>query len=236
MPRKLSIKGIPDSLVVEKARSLNTKREILDSLYLKDNSGNRGSISRIIKFYCDDADSILKKLENNGRRAPRQRKVGKSRIHTTYNDIEFTNLVMNSDSISTVMRGFDTKCHGNMYRLVVKKINDLNISTSHFVGNGVNKFGTTPLHEIIIEGKHPHYNRGALKARLYREGLKTEKCEECGIKDWNGKKISFHLDHINGHGKDHRFENLKILCPNCHSQTPTFAGRNIRLKRLRKTD
>ena len=53
------------------------------------------------------------------------------------------------------------------------------------------------------------------------------KCEECGIFDWNGKPLSFQIDHINGDVKDNRAENLKILCPNCHTQTPTWGAKNI---------
>lgn len=68
-----------------------------------------------------------------------------------------------------------------------------------------------------------------LRKRLIREGFKTEECEECGITEWNGKKITFELDHVSGVRADNSLENLKILCPNCHSQTPTFRGRNIRM-------
>ena len=60
-----------------------------------------------------------------------------------------------------------------------------------------------------------------LKSKLYNAGLKTAKCEICGISDWNGKQITLHLDHTNGN-HDNRLENLQILCPNCHSQTPTY--------------
>ena len=66
-----------------------------------------------------------------------------------------------------------------------------------------------------------------LKLRLFTDGYKEIKCEECGIEDkWNGKDIVLELDHINGDKYDNRLENLRILCPNCHSQTETFRGRN----------
>ena len=66
-----------------------------------------------------------------------------------------------------------------------------------------------------------------LKARLFADGYKEVKCESCGIEDtWNGKDIVLELDHINGDRKDNSLENLRILCPNCHSQTKTFRGRN----------
>lgn len=66
-----------------------------------------------------------------------------------------------------------------------------------------------------------------LRSRLIKEGFKEYKCEECGIDEWNGKKISLELDHISGNRLDNSLENLKLLCPNCHSQTHTFRGRNI---------
>lgn len=67
-----------------------------------------------------------------------------------------------------------------------------------------------------------------LKNRLIKEGLKENKCEECKIENWNNKKIVFELDHIDGNNKNNAYENLKILCPNCHSQTPTFRGRKVK--------
>jgi 5-methylcytosine-specific restriction endonuclease McrA len=70
-------------------------------------------------------------------------------------------------------------------------------------------------------------SRGNLKRRLIREGLKASHCELCGISGWLGKPLSLALHHINGDGRDNRLENLQLLCPNCHSQTENFAGRNV---------
>ena len=60
---------------------------------------------------------------------------------------------------------------------------------------------------------------------LYKSGWKEYKCEICGISEWQGKELSLQLDHINGINNDNRIENLRLLCPNCHSQTETFSGR-----------
>lgn len=78
-----------------------------------------------------------------------------------------------------------------------------------------------PLNDIL-SGLYPQFQTYKLKQRLYREGIKINKCEDCGIFEWNGKEIQCELDHIDGNRTNHSLENLKILCPNCHSQTLTF--------------
>jgi DNA-binding transcriptional ArsR family regulator len=71
-------------------------------------------------------------------------------------------------------------------------------------------------------------NRTHLKKRLYDAGLKEPRCERCGLEEWLGEPLSMALHHVNGDGSDNRLENLQILCPNCHSQTDNFSGRNRR--------
>ncbi len=78
----------------------------------------------------------------------------------------------------------------------------------------------------ILTGKHPHFQTFKLKNRIISAGFKNECCEICGILDWNGKKLSFELDHIDGNSRNHLLENLRIICPNCHSQTDTFRSKN----------
>ena len=85
------------------------------------------------------------------------------------------------------------------------------------------KFNT----DDILSGKHPTYRTAKLKARLIKEDYIKCECVWCGIADtWNDKPIVLHLDHINGISNDHRLENLRLLCPNCHSQTDTWCGKN----------
>ena len=69
-------------------------------------------------------------------------------------------------------------------------------------------------------------SRASIKRRLMEAGILKNKCDECGIMDWHGKPLSIQLHHSNGIRNDHRFENLRMLCPNCHSQTSTFGTRN----------
>jgi Zn finger protein HypA/HybF involved in hydrogenase expression len=77
----------------------------------------------------------------------------------------------------------------------------------------------------VFNGKK-HMVTSHLRIRLIREGFKKNRCEECNINEWNGNPISLELDHISGNRLDNSLENLRILCPNCHSQTNTFRGKN----------
>lgn len=64
------------------------------------------------------------------------------------------------------------------------------------------------------------------KSRLIKANLIEYKCSCCGITEWNGKPLTLQLHHINGNNRDNRLENLTFLCPNCHSQTDNFSGKN----------
>jgi transposase len=71
-------------------------------------------------------------------------------------------------------------------------------------------------------------NRYHLKRYLLAGGLKANRCEQCGITEWRSRELTMDLHHRNGDGLDNRLENLELLCPNCHSQTDNFAGRNVK--------
>lgn len=82
------------------------------------------------------------------------------------------------------------------------------------------------LYEILVENS-PYKSSYSLKKKLIDEGLLEDKCLHCGILPfYNGKPLSLDLDHINGNHSDNRIENLRVLCPNCHRQTPTFGCKN----------
>lgn len=82
-------------------------------------------------------------------------------------------------------------------------------------------------HNEVLFVENSSYGNELIKSRIIEDRLIEYVCTECGLKDnWNGKIIILDLDHINGINSDNRLENLRFLCPNCHSQTPTYKGRN----------
>lgn len=82
--------------------------------------------------------------------------------------------------------------------------------------------------EDIFAGNHPQYQSNKLRLRLLNEGVKSHVCECCGITEWQGNPAPLELDHIDGDRHNHKLKNLRLLCPNCHSQTETYKGKNTR--------
>jgi transposase-like protein len=97
-------------------------------------------------------------------------------------------------------------------------------------GDLVTRPQRAPIETYLVVGRRT--NRTHLKQRLLAEGLKENRCERCGIESWLGGPLSMALHHVNGDGLDNRLENLALLCPNCHAQTPNFSGRNRKIGRL----
>jgi len=139
--------------------------------------------------------------------------------------------VLGSSSIRQVLSKLGLREAGGNYSQIKKYLEEYKLDISHFKGQGWSKGMTgigkfqKSLKEILVE--HSYFQSYKLKKRLFEAKIKAKKCEIC---DWCEKskdgRLPLELDHINGDSMDNRLENLRVLCPNCHSLQPTHRGRN----------
>lgn len=134
--------------------------------------------------------------------------------------------VATSTSMIQTIKKLYPRYSAGLIPTVQKYINLWNLSTEHWLGQcwakGVKRPPKTPEQEIFVLGSN--VKRSTVKSAFMRYAKYA--CSECGISEWQGRKLTLQLDHINGVRNDNRLENLRLMCPNCHSQTDTFAGKN----------
>ncbi len=148
-------------------------------------------------------------------------------------DEQFVDLLKNSTAISEVLfkLGYTVKGNSWGYSQVKQRMTDLNLDFSIFKGKKSiykNTVVKTVTPEMVLKDNCKH-TRTVLRRCILKHGLLPYKCDICGITEWNNKTLSLELDHINGKNNDNRLENLRFLCPNCHSQTSTYGSRNQQL-------
>jgi hypothetical protein len=146
---------------------------------------------------------------------------------TNYSDNFLINISKDCKSVSEVMRkvGFNGINGYAHYRFKLR-LKKAGIYFDPILAKNWNKGMKFPekvkdLNQyLVLNG--PLISTSKLKHKLYKAGIKEPKCEICGIKNWLDKSLKFHLDHIDGNKKNCTIENLRVLCPNCHSQTETY--------------
>ncbi len=137
----------------------------------------------------------------------------------------------NSRSMREVIKYFGLSTNGSGgYRNIKNKILSLGLEIPkyEYKGGGPKK---NKLTNDSVFCENSTYPRHKLKLRIIKNNLIEYTCCLCGNDGlWNKKKLSLHLDHINGVNNDNRLENLRFLCPNCHSQTETYGGKSNKKK------
>lgn len=147
-------------------------------------------------------------------------------------------LIEESTSFAQTLVKLDLPTVGRAHHELKKRVRNLGIATDHFTGPGWSRGKTSRTHpsiarvakahtrsddEVFIENS-PETKGPAIARRLVAKGW-SYACALCGTSQWMGKPLVLHLDHINGVHNDNRYVNLRLLCPNCHSQTDTYCNR-----------
>ncbi|WFS16035.1 HNH endonuclease [Rhodococcus aetherivorans] len=155
---------------------------------------------------------------------------------TKYTREVLEDAVRNSASVAGVMRYLGLVPSGGSHHHLSRRIKRLGLDTSHFTGQahmgGAPARNRLPWREVLVVQPTGTPRRMAkLLRRALLESGRPHKCESCGIgPEWCDLPLTLHVDHIDGNPNDSRPENVRFLCPNCHSQTATWAARNHRLR------
>lgn len=144
-----------------------------------------------------------------------------------YTDDQIRHAVESADSIAGVLRALGIKPAGGSHFNISKRIRRVGLDTSHFTGQGHNRGRRLPRKpplEILVrmpDGRPRTASRYLRRALL--EIGRAYVCAVCGVGGtWKGLPLVLHVDHVDGDPLNCEQENLRFLCPNCHSQTPTY--------------
>ena len=139
------------------------------------------------------------------------------------NKEELEYLVSTSNSFSEILRKQGKAISGASVKVLKQTLAEYNISCE-FNTASIQSKEKKSLEDILTDNST--YQSFKLKKRLIEEGVKQDICEICGQEPiWQGQPLALQLDHINGNHYDNRLENLRIVCPNCHTQTETFSNK-----------
>lgn len=143
-----------------------------------------------------------------------------------YTEEEFRTAVAASTSISQVRFKLDPTGRFRYHHFYYYS-HKYKVDTSHFTGQGWNKNQTYIIRpmEDYFSNECP-INAYALKNKMLKLNLIERICSCCNLTVWQDKLIPLELDHIDGNKFNNAFENLRLLCPNCHAQTPNYRGKN----------
>ncbi|MFJ7771423.1 HNH endonuclease signature motif containing protein [Streptomyces sp. NPDC097107] len=210
-------RSYPEELLREAAAHSNSIREILEYMGLPPQDGPYGHIrKRLDKFGIDTSHFTSGRAYGPGL-LPRA---------------ELAAAVETATSVAGVLAALGRSSNGATRALVKRSIEAFGLSTAHFTGQGHYRGTRSPRRKpaadiLLRRAPGSARTRTVLLRRALDDLGVPHVCGECGIGDiWQGRRLVLEIDHINGDRLDDRQENLRYLCPSCHSQTSTFAVRS----------
>lgn len=144
---------------------------------------------------------------------------------------DFIELIKNSRRWKDVFDFFRMTNKGGNFVTLKERVDLLGLDFSHFLSRTDSSGAARALNKDEFKTKCLIENcetaRNVIKKYLIRFNLIPYKCEKCSNSGlWENELLSLHLEHKNGVSNDNRIENICFLCPNCHSQTDTYSGKN----------
>ena len=145
------------------------------------------------------------------------------KVFSEYTKKELEEVIRNSTAYIDILDKL--RLHKGYHTNLVKFVKENSIDISHFRKTAKPR---RTIEEILVKDSHGASSSG-IKKYLIKNNLVKNECSICKLLPmWNNKPLVLQLDHINGDHYDNRVENLRLICPNCHSQTDTFTGKNLR--------
>lgn len=138
------------------------------------------------------------------------------RHYTRWTKEKLVDIALTSISYAECIRKMGLVEAGGNFKQLQRNLDKFNINTDHFLGQAHNKGKELIPYEELIKPT-------TIKNRILKD--RGHICENCGIKDWLGKPLTLELEHVDGDNRNNNKTNLLLLCPNCHSQTPTWRNR-----------
>ena len=216
--RQGGLRDVPEGVLRAAVEHSSTRQQVLQRLGVRPS----GASYRELEAVCSELG-----LQLPMRRGAQHR--------FTSTDDQVREAFRESRSMADLLRRVGLVARGDNYRIMRERLEFLGLDASSLPGRSWSRGREAPvdLKQVLVKGRHS--SGPVLMQRLLAAGIFERVCAGCDLVEWLGEPIPLELDHINGDHLDNRLENLRLLCPNCHAQTDTYRGRNVRRRRTLAT-